>query len=78
MSIWHNIVCVITSPRYGWEVINDSNIPTGKVMRSAYMPLLCALALSCFVPMIYDRTISFAASLMTGIVMVSTYFIPSW
>lgn len=75
MSIWHNIFCVITSPKYGWEVINESNIPIGKVMRSAYLPLLCVLALSCFVPMIYDRTISFSTSLMTGIVLFSTYFI---
>ena len=75
MSIWHNIFCVITTPKYGWEVINESNIPTGKVMRSAYLPLLCVLALSCFVPMIYDRTITFSESLMTGIVMFSTYFI---
>ena len=75
MSIWHNIFCVITSPKYGWELINDSNIPVGKVMRSAYVPLLCVLGLSCFVPMIYDKTIPFSKSLMTGIVMVSTYFI---
>ena len=61
MSIWHNIFCVITAPKYGWEVINDSNIPMGKVMRSAYLPLLCVLALSCFVPMIYDRTLSFSS-----------------
>ena len=75
MSIWHNIFCVITAPRYGWEVINESNIPTGKVMRNAYLPMLCVLALSCFVPMIYDRTITFSESLMTCIVMFSTYFI---
>jgi len=75
MSIWRNIFCVITAPKYGWEVINESNIPTGKVLRSAYFPMLFVLALSCFVPMIYDRTISFSTSLMTGIVMFSTYFI---
>ncbi len=75
MSIWHNIFCVITAPRYGWEVINESNIPTGKVLRSAYFPLLCVLALSCFVPMIYDHTLSFSRQLMTGIVLFSTYFI---
>lgn len=75
MSIWHNIFCVITAPKYGWEVINESNIPTGKVLRNAYLPLLCVLALSCFVPMIYDHTISFSRSLMTGIVLFSTYFI---
>ena len=75
MSIWHNIFCVITSPRYGWEVINESNIPIGKVLHNAYMPLLCVLALSCFVPMVYDRTITFSTSLMTGIVTFSTYFI---
>ncbi len=75
MSIWHNIFCVITAPRYGWEVINDSNIPTGKVFHNAYLPMLFVLALSCFVPMIYDRTITFATSLMTGIVMFWTYFL---
>lgn len=75
MSIWHNIFCVITAPKYGWEVINESNIPTGKVLRSAYLPLLCALVLSCFVPMLYDHTITFSTSLMTGIVLFSTYFI---
>ena len=75
MSIWNNIFCVITAPKYGWEVINESNIPTGKVLRNAYLPLLCVLALSCFVPMIYDHTLSFSRSLMTGIVLFSTYFI---
>jgi len=75
MSIWRNIFCVITAPKYGWEVINESNIPTGKVLHSVYFPLLGVLAVSCFVPMLYDRTISFGASLMDGIVMVSTYFI---
>ena len=75
MSIWHNIFCVITAPRYGWEVINESNIPTGKVLRSAYLPLLCVLALSSFVPMLYDHTVSFSTSLMTGIVLFSTFFI---
>lgn len=75
MSIWHNIFCVITAPKYGWELINESNIPMGKVMSNAYMPLLCVLALSCFVPMIYDRTVSFSSSLMTSIVVFSTYWI---
>ncbi|MBR4828419.1 MAG: hypothetical protein IKZ92_01275 [Muribaculaceae bacterium] len=75
MSIWRNIFCVITAPKYGWEVINESNIPVGKVLRSAYIPLLVVLALSCFVPKIYDSTITFSYSLMSGIVMFSTYFI---
>ena len=75
MSIWHNIFCVITSPKYGWERINESNIPTGKVLSNAYIPLLCVLALSCFVPMIYDRTLNFSHCLMTGIVMFSAYFV---
>lgn len=73
MSIWQNIWCVITAPRYGWELIAESNIPTGKVMRVAYVPLMCLLALSCFVPMIYDRTITFGSSLITGIILVSAY-----
>ena len=73
MSIWQNIWCVITAPRYGWERIAESNIPTGRVMRDAYIPLMCLLALSCFVPMIYDRTITFGSSLITGIILVSAY-----
>lgn len=75
MSIWQNIFCVITSPKYGWEVINESNIPTGKVFRSAYVPLLCVLALSCFVPNIYDDTLTFKDSLMSVIVLCSSYYI---
>ena len=75
MSIWHNIWCVITAPKYGWELIKESNIPMGQVMRSAFIPLMVLLALSCFVPMIYDRTILFSSSLMTGIVLFSTFFI---
>ena len=75
MSIWHNIFCVITAPKYGWELINESNIPVGKVMRSVYVPLLVVLALSCFVPMIYDRTLTFSYSLLNGIVMVSSFFV---
>ncbi|MBR5169659.1 MAG: hypothetical protein IKW85_03735 [Muribaculaceae bacterium] len=66
---------MITSPKYGWELINESNIPIGKVLNNAYLPLLCVLALTCFVPMIYDRTLSFSHCLMTGIVMFSAYFI---
>ena len=75
MNIWRNIFCVITSPKYGWEVINESNIPIGQVMRHAYLPLLCVLALSCFVPMFYDKTISFSTSLMNGIILFSSFFI---
>ena len=75
MSIWRNIFYVITSPKYGWEVINESNIPIGKVFRSAYVPLLCVLALSCFVPNIYDNTLTFKSSLMSGIVICSSYYI---
>ncbi len=75
MSIWQNIFCVITSPKYGWEVINESNIPTGKVFSSAYVPLLCVLALSCFVPNIYDDTLTFKDSLMSVIVLCSSYYI---
>ena len=75
MSVWHNIFCVITAPKYGWELITESNISMGQVMRVAYMPLLCVLGFSCFVPMIYDRTISFSTSLMTGIIMFWAFFI---
>ncbi len=75
MSIFKNIFCVITAPKYGWEVINDSNISTGRVLVFAFFPLLAVMALTCFVPMIYDSTLTFSTQLMKGIVLFSSYFI---
>ena len=75
MSIFKNIFCVITAPKYGWEVINDSNISTGRVLVFAFFPLLAVMGLTCFVPMIYDSTLTFTHQLMEGIVLFSSYFI---
>jgi len=82
MSIFKNIMYVILHPRVGWEEINQSRIPTGKVLTSAYIPLLFVLALSCFVPMLYDPTTTVKESLMNGIVSffsyLLTYYITSY
>lgn len=75
VELLKNIILVIISPKVGWEEVNHTSIPTAKVRNNAFYPLLAMLAVACFVPMLYDKTITFAHSLMTGIVMSSSYFI---
>ena len=70
-----NILYVIISPKYGWEVINESNIPTGTLLSRAYYPLLAILMISCFVPRIYDSTLSFGTLLLNAIVMLATFWV---
>lgn len=69
MSIWRNIFYVLMSPKYGWEEINQSNIPVGKVMKTVYVPLLIVLALCCFVPKIYDSTLEVHTLFLNGVVI---------
>jgi len=70
-----NILCVIVKPRYGWQRVSESQLTPGQALSGAYFPLLGILAIACFVPMIYDRTITLSASLMTGIIEFASYFI---
>jgi len=70
-----NIIYVIVRPRVGWEMVNESTVSKGRALSGAYYPLLGVLALSCFVPMLYDRTLTLSQQLMTGIIEFSSYFI---
>ncbi len=64
---------LIASPRVGWEDINVGGIATNRVLRVAFYPLLVVLALTSFVPMAYDRTLTLSASLMMAIINCSSY-----
>jgi len=75
MEILKNIILVIISPHVGWEEIKQSNMASGRILASAFFPLLGVLAIACFVPMLYDSTISLSDSLMTGIIEFSSFFI---
>jgi len=70
-----NILSVIVKPHYGWERVSQSASSPGKALTDAYYPLLGVLALACFVPMLYDRTLTLSHCLMAGIIEFSSYFI---
>jgi hypothetical protein len=74
MELLKNIILVIISPRVGWEDVSQSSIPTGKIMANAFLPLLAVLAISAFVPMVYDSTLTLSESLLSAIVQFASYF----
>ena len=74
MDIFKNILLLIVSPRVGWEDINAGGIATSRVRRVAFYPLLALLALTTFVPMLYDKTVTVSMSLMMAIINFSSYF----
>ena len=69
------ILIVIIKPKLGWQYIDDSGNSTQRVLSSVFFPLLAILAISCFIPMIYDRTITLSTSLMKAIVSFSEYML---
>lgn len=69
------ILLIIISPKAGWEEVNQSAIPTGKILSSVFLPLLAILAISTFVPMIYDSTLSLSVTLMRAIISFSAYYL---
>ncbi|MBR5102603.1 MAG: hypothetical protein IK092_05715 [Muribaculaceae bacterium] len=75
MSIRKNIALVIISPKIGWEEINQSGISSQKLLSSAFYPLLALLAISSFVPMIYDSTLPLSTCLMNGVIAFFSYFV---
>ncbi len=75
MEILTNIILVIVSPRNGWEEVKRSCIPTGKLLSSTFLPLLVVLAVSSFVPMVYDPLLTWLGSLMKAIINFSCYYV---
>ncbi len=75
MDLFKNIVMVILSPGEGWADVNTKGIPTSRVLSGAFYPLLAVMAITAFVPMVYDHTITLERSLMQAIVQFSSYFI---
>ena len=76
------LLIVIIKPKLGWQYIDDSGDSTQRVLSSIFFPLLAILAISCFVPTIYDSTLTISSSLMKAIVSFSkfmlTYFLCSY
>lgn len=74
MDIWKNILLLIVSPKVGWEEVNVGGIATNRILRVAFFPLLSVLAVTTFVPTVYDKTITLSMSLMMAIIQFSSYF----
>lgn len=74
MDIIRNLFVLIASPRVGWEDISLSSCDTRRLLRHGLYPLLALLAVTSFVPMIYDHTITFWQSVVTMIVGGASYF----
>ncbi len=75
MSILKNILLVIVAPKMGWEEVNRSSFPTQDLLSKAFYPLLAALAVTEFIPMLYDSTLSLSVALMLAITSFASYFI---
>lgn len=71
-----NFLVLLISPKVGWQYIDDKCHSAQRVLGTFFYPLLAILAISSFVPMIYDsasHTIS--SSLMEAIVAFSKYML---
>ena len=76
MSVWKNIALLTISPRVGWEEVEESGLDTERVMSGAYYPLLALLAVSCFVPMIYDHNeFTLSGCLISAIIAFAKYLV---
>ncbi len=71
-----NFIVLLMSPKVGWQYIDDKCQSAQRVLSTFFFPLLAILAISSFVPMIYDsasNTVS--SSLMKAIVAFSKYML---
>lgn len=71
-----NFIVLLISPKVGWQYIDDKCHSAQRVLGAFFYPLLAILAISSFVPMIYDsasHTVS--SSLMDAIVAFSKYML---
>lgn len=74
MTLFKNIAILIISPKVGWEEINKSGVSTQTALARGFYPLLALLALTAFVPMLYDCTIELKDALMQAIIQFSSFF----
>ena len=74
MELLKNIALVIVSPRVGWDDVSQSSIPTDRVLSRAFYPLLAVLAVTSFVPMVYDSTLTLTQSIVRAVISFSSYF----
>ncbi|MBQ4138472.1 MAG: hypothetical protein II592_02880 [Muribaculaceae bacterium] len=78
MSVAKNIFMVITSPKLGWEGVNESVTATARVLSSGFYPVLAILAIASFVPYIYTPTDWPLSKLLIHAIIEFTSFFASY
>lgn len=75
MNLLKNILLVVVSPRIGWEEVNRSNVKTSEIFSKAFIPMLLALAVTAFFPLIYDANFSLVSAIISSILHFSFFFL---
>ncbi len=71
-----NFIVLLISPRVGWQYIDDKCYSSQRVLGTFFYPLLAILAISSFVPMIYDSaSYTVSSSLMKAIISFSVFML---
>lgn len=71
-----NFLVLLVSPKVGWMYIDDKCNSSQRVLGAFFYPLLAILAVSAFVPMIYDgASHTLSKTLMVAIVQFSTFML---
>ena len=71
-----NFLVLLISPKVGWQYIDDRCHSAQRVLGTFFFPLLGLLAISSFVPMIYDSAShTLSSSLMDAIVSFSMFML---
>ncbi len=73
MSLYKNIILVIISPRVGWDAVNQAGVDSNKLLAKVFFPMLAILAVSAFIPRIYDTTLE-TTTLFTSVVLQCAAF----
>lgn len=74
MYLIKNIILVIISPKVGWDSVNQSGIPSSTLLARVFFPLLGLLALSAFVPRVYDSTLEWTTLVTSAILQCAAFF----
>lgn len=74
MKLLKNIILVIISPKIGWDAVNHTGTHSNKILAKAFFPLLAILALSAFVPMVYDSTLEIHSQFVSAVIQCAAFF----
>ncbi len=74
MNLFKNILLIIISPKVGWDAVNQAGIESSKLLARVFFPVLAVLAISAFVPRIYDSTLEVSSLFTSAVLQCAAYF----